>query len=689
MIFYKTIYIFFLLKGSIKCMIPGLSVQKVDEKIIEKKRQDTLEICKIFEEQNNLEIRNSKEAHPRLRRNIQENPAINREDLKRVENIVEKLYDDVEEKITYRQRIFNDSTTIKISHRRFNFAPASLSGPEKQDPSVDDPKILQHGGAADTIPWTKKWHHGIVPYFIDPNSYDVQLTEVIIKAFDYFEKVTCIRLQRLRDRPLDKKSLQSVEWLYISNPSGIRQCVHSNERKPNQGVQMVVIGYDCMSLGEILHEIMHVLGFSHEHTRPDRDSYITILWDNIKAGYKKYFSARRDDPLNLPYDYASVLHYPPRAFSKNGQMTIMAQHPTKIGQREALSEIDILKVSKVYNAECMERNKEYLIETCPSVMNGRKEEQAATIDEINDYFSERIWPYGIVNYKIRDDMEFTTEEKENIQAVIRHIEKETCIEFRNLDSKRGSSEKELSDEDRNKKPTKLVELNPQQSNKDNVTLHNSSAYNHGKAKMTYSIPNSTPKTQRDTDNEISNDSLDNLKISKGVTRLKRNILPLRRHASNILTLVRSSEPGCQCHPPGRPNGHKDLVINNDCFNSVNDLLHVFVHVLGLDHQHNMHDRDLFLKIVWNNLTPEIKSEMSNKLPPAAAAGFTYDYQSVMHYPWLQIKDGVTNIMYPIWNDGWAMGHWQGLSYIDVRKLNLIYKEQCAMRSQSVSSKQLF
>lgn len=70
---------------------------------------------------------------------------------------------------------------------------------------------------------------------------DVQLTEVIMKAFDYFEKVTCIRLQRLRDRPLDKQSLQSVEWLYISNPSGVKQCVHSNEKKPNQGVQVFKI----------------------------------------------------------------------------------------------------------------------------------------------------------------------------------------------------------------------------------------------------------------------------------------------------------------------------------------------------------------------------------------------------------------------------------------------------------------
>lgn len=54
--------------------------------------------------------------------------------------------------------------------------------------------------------------------------------------------------------------------------------------------QLIVFGYDCMSLGDIVHEIMHVLGFPHEHMRPDRDQYITILWDNIKPGEETFTS---------------------------------------------------------------------------------------------------------------------------------------------------------------------------------------------------------------------------------------------------------------------------------------------------------------------------------------------------------------------------------------------------------------
>ena len=37
-------------------------------------------------------------------------------------------------------------------------------------------------------------------------------------------------------------------------------------------------------LGEVIHELFHVLGRIHEHNRPDRDRYIQILWANIFPG---------------------------------------------------------------------------------------------------------------------------------------------------------------------------------------------------------------------------------------------------------------------------------------------------------------------------------------------------------------------------------------------------------------------
>lgn len=52
------------------------------------------------------------------------------------------------------------------------------------------------------------------------------------------------------------------------------------------------LGTGCIYKGVIIHELMHALGFWHEQSRADRDSYVYVLWNNIIPGmeynFKKY-----------------------------------------------------------------------------------------------------------------------------------------------------------------------------------------------------------------------------------------------------------------------------------------------------------------------------------------------------------------------------------------------------------------
>ena len=61
-----------------------------------------------------------------------------------------------------------------------------------------------------------------------------------------------------------------------------RSCASSIGRKG--GLQNLYIGSACKSLSTILHEMMHAIGFLHEHTREDRDNYIELKFENIKPG---------------------------------------------------------------------------------------------------------------------------------------------------------------------------------------------------------------------------------------------------------------------------------------------------------------------------------------------------------------------------------------------------------------------
>ena len=87
----------------------------------------------------------------------------------------------------------------------------------------------------------------------------------------------------------------------------------------------------------VTHELLHMLGFIHEHMRPDRDDFITIHKENIVAGMEKNFERRNYsradffsegdvDHMNTPYDVSSLLHYGPQQFSKNGENVLSFLH---------------------------------------------------------------------------------------------------------------------------------------------------------------------------------------------------------------------------------------------------------------------------------------------------------------------------------------------------------------------------
>lgn len=58
----------------------------------------------------------------------------------------------------------------------------------------------------------------------------------------------------------------------------------------------------------------------------DRDEYVTIKTENIIDGVEPNFNkypASQVSHFDEKYDYYSIMHYSARAFSKNGQPTIV------------------------------------------------------------------------------------------------------------------------------------------------------------------------------------------------------------------------------------------------------------------------------------------------------------------------------------------------------------------------------
>lgn len=97
-------------------------------------------------------------------------------------------------------------------------------------------------------------------------------------------------------------------------------------------------------------------GFYHQQSASDRDDFVKIIWDNISDGHEsnfdKYNSSYITD-FGTSYDYNSIMHYSGKAFSKNGNETIVSlKNVTQLGQREGFTDDDVLKLNRMYESSC-------------------------------------------------------------------------------------------------------------------------------------------------------------------------------------------------------------------------------------------------------------------------------------------------------------------------------------------------
>ncbi|XP_071322037.1 hatching enzyme 1.2 [Trachinotus anak] len=219
------------------------------------------------------------------------------------------------------------------------------SNPETLEELMTKDKAVLEGDmivSSDRNAVERTWPTLEIPYVISPAL--ASKKENIVSAMAMLSEHTCVSFH--------KRSTET-DYLLFKTSKGCASYVGFIG-----GEQPVFVGPSC-SVGNIAHEMLHALGFHHEHTRIDREQHITILPQNIMAGMEKNFKKQQGKTFDLPYDMTSIMHYGSGFFSSNGLPTIVPNKEVKqMGQRVKLTKTDVERVRHLYNCDATKKQTE-------------------------------------------------------------------------------------------------------------------------------------------------------------------------------------------------------------------------------------------------------------------------------------------------------------------------------------------
>jgi Astacin (Peptidase family M12A) len=196
----------------------------------------------------------------------------------------------------------------------------------------------------------RRWPNGVVPFAteLDPAQFSFRMAQAqtAMNRLAAFGGLTFVPRTNQGDYIIFR------DTTFNSSPVG----------KQGGGQPVNVVNWDNVFV--IGHELLHAVGFWHEQSRNDRNTYVTIDLNNVcqsccEGSCNHNFNLESGSSDYGPYDFDSLMHYGQCDFASTGvfcppSLVIdvnppwEAQWQSRIGQRNHFSQLDSLSASFLY-----------------------------------------------------------------------------------------------------------------------------------------------------------------------------------------------------------------------------------------------------------------------------------------------------------------------------------------------------